>query len=144
VLKPSGRPSTSPPSTEPTASQLLSGIRVRPMIAFNCHVVATLRNAVHLYLVRLAMNSQDNQDRDRAMREKIVSQMRSLAKGPKKRTTAEELQNLNRAAKRLDQMLKAVADADQQALKSAAARLDRLLSNIRAGKDVTNILKRPG
>jgi hypothetical protein len=37
-------------------------------------------------------------------------------------------------------MLKAAADADQQALKSAAA---RLLSDIRSGKDVTSILQRP-
>jgi molecular chaperone DnaK (HSP70) len=91
----------------------------------------------------MTMNSGDNQDRDRAIREKIVSQMQSIAKGPQKQTSAEELQNLKRAASRLDQMLKAAADADQQTLKSAAARLDQLLSDIRAGKGVTNILKRP-
>jgi hypothetical protein len=39
-------------------------------------------------------------------------------------------------------MLKAAANADQQALKSAAAKLDLLLSDIRAGKDVTRNLKR--
>lgn len=88
------------------------------------------------------MNYGDNQDRDRAIREKIVSQMRSIGKDPKKQVTAEELQKLMDAASRLDQMLKAVAEADRQALSSAAARLDRLLSDIREGKDVTSILKR--
>jgi hypothetical protein len=39
-------------------------------------------------------------------------------------------------------MLTAAASADQQALKSAAAKLDQLLSDIRAGKDVASNLKR--
>jgi hypothetical protein len=43
---------------------------------------------------------------------------------------------------RLDHMLRAAANTDQQALKSAAARLDQLLSDIRAGKDVASNLKR--
>lgn len=85
------------------------------------------------------MNSGDNHD----ILEKIASQIRSIGKGPRKQITAEEFQNLKRAASRLDQMLKAAADADQQALKSAAKRLDQLLSDIRKGKDVTKILRRP-
>lgn len=89
------------------------------------------------------MNSGDNQDRGRDIREKILSQMRSIGKGPKKQISAEEFQNLQRAASRLDQMLKAAQDADQQALKSAAERLDHLLSDIRRGKDVSKILRRP-
>ena len=87
------------------------------------------------------MNSRDNQGPDRDVRERIVNLMQSIGKGPKKQFPAEELQKLKGAASRLDQMLKA-ANADQQALKSAAARLDQLLSDIRAGKDVTNNLKR--
>jgi hypothetical protein len=90
----------------------------------------------------MAMDTGDNHDRDRAIREKIARQMRSIGNGPEKQITAEELQNLKNAAIRLDQILKAAADADQQALKSAAARLDQLLSDIQAGKDVTDILKR--
>jgi hypothetical protein len=88
------------------------------------------------------MNNADNQDHETAIREKIASQLRSIETGPKKQIAAEELQKLKSAANRLDQMLKAAADADQQALKSAVARLDRLLSDINAGKDVTSILKR--
>jgi hypothetical protein len=88
------------------------------------------------------MNSRDNQDRARAIREKIVSQMQSIGKGPKNQVTAEEFQNLKSAANRLNQMLQAVADADQQALKSAVGRLNQLLSEIRSGKDITEILRR--
>lgn len=89
------------------------------------------------------MNSGDNQDCGRDIREKIARQMRSIGNGPRKQITAEELQNLKRAASRLDQILKAAAAADRQALKSAAERLDQLLADIRAGKDVTKSLKRP-
>jgi hypothetical protein len=88
------------------------------------------------------MNNRDNQGPDHDMRERIVNLMQSIGKGPKKQIPAEELQQLNRAASRLDQMLKAAANADQQALRSAAARLDQLLSDLRAGKDVPGNLKR--
>jgi cell division septum initiation protein DivIVA len=88
------------------------------------------------------MNSSDNQDPDRDVGEKIVDLMQSIGKGPKRQLSAEELQKLQRAASRLDQILKAAANADQQALESAAAKLDQLLSEIRAGKDVTSKLKR--
>ena len=88
------------------------------------------------------MNSGDNQGPDRDMRERIVNLMLSIGNGPKKQIPAEERQKLKSAASRLDQMLKAAANADQQALKSAAARLDQLLSDIRAGKDVASNLKR--
>ncbi len=93
------------------------------------------------------MNSGGNQGPDRDMRERIVNLMRSIGKGPKKQIPSEELQKLQSAAGRLDQMLKAAVNVDQQAfdqqaLKSAAAKLDQLLSDIRAGKDVTGNLKR--
>lgn len=88
------------------------------------------------------MNSGDNQGPDPDVREKIVKLMQSIGKGPTKQIPAEELQKLKSAAGRLDQMLKAGANADQQALKTAAARLDQLLSDIRAGKDVASYLKR--
>jgi hypothetical protein len=88
------------------------------------------------------MNSRDNQSPDRDMRGRIVNLMQSIAKGPRKQIPAEELQKLKSAASRLDQMLKAAANADQQALTSAAARLDQLLSDLRVGKDVTSNFKR--
>ncbi len=92
------------------------------------------------------MNSGDNQGPGRDVRERIVNLMQSIGKGPKKQIPDEELRKLKGAASRLDHMLKAAANADQQAfdrkLKSAAARLDQLLSDIRAGKDVTSNLKR--
>ena len=84
------------------------------------------------------MNSGDNQGPDRDVRERILNRMRSIAKGPKKQIPDEELQKLKIAASRLDQMLKAVANADQQAFDQqapkSAARLDQLRS---ARKDVT-------
>ncbi len=88
------------------------------------------------------MNSGDNQGPDRDVRARIGNLMQSIEKGPKRPIPAEELQKLKSAASRLDQILKAAANADQQTLKSAAARLDQLLSDIRAGKDVTGNLKR--
>jgi hypothetical protein len=88
------------------------------------------------------MNSGENRGPDRDAREKIVNLMQSIGKGAKQEIPAEELQKLKSAAGRLDQILKAAADADQQALKSAAGRLDQLLKDIRAGKDVTGRLKR--
>jgi len=88
------------------------------------------------------MNSKDNQGPDRDVQERIANLMQSIGKWKRKQIPAEELQKLKSAASRLDQMLKAAANADQQTLRSAAARLDLLLSDIRAGKDVTNNLKR--
>jgi hypothetical protein len=90
----------------------------------------------------MAMNSADNQGPDRDVRERIVNLIQSIGKAPKKQIPAEELQKLKSAASRLDQMLKAAANADQQALKRAAEKLDQLLSDLRAGKDVTSNLKR--
>ena len=88
------------------------------------------------------MNSRDNPDPDREVRERIVNLMQSIGSGPKKQISAEELEKLKSAASRLDQMLKAAANADQQTLKSAATKLDQLLDDIRAGKDVSSNLKR--
>ena len=88
------------------------------------------------------MNSGDNQGPDRDVRKRIVNLMQSIGRGPKKQISPDELQKLKNAANRLDRMLKTGANADQQALKTAAARLDELLSDIRAGKDITSNLKR--
>jgi hypothetical protein len=88
------------------------------------------------------MNNEDNQSREPALRERIVSLIQANQRARKKPITDEELQKLKTAASRLDQMLNAAGDADRQALSSAAARLDQLLEDIRTGKDVTNDLKR--
>lgn len=87
------------------------------------------------------MNDDGNQDGARDLRKRITSLVRSIGQGPEKQNTGEELQKLKAAANRLDQMLKAAAEADQQALKNAADRLDRLLVDIRKGKDVSRHLK---
>ncbi len=111
------------------------------MIVFNC-LASNSSDTVRVSYGRVAMNSGDNQGPNRNVRDRIMSLMQSIGTGPKKEVPAEELQKLKSAAHRLDQMLKAAANADQQGLKSAAARLDQLLSDIRAGKDVTSNLKR--
>jgi len=82
------------------------------------------------------MGSGDHRDRERDVGERIASLMQLIGRTPKKQITREELQKLKRAAGRLDQMLKAGLDADQQTLRSAVERLDRLLSDLRTGKDV--------
>lgn len=88
------------------------------------------------------MNSEDDTDQERGVRERIVSLMHSIGRASHKPISAEELQTLKVAADRLNQMLQATADADAQALRSAAMRLDQLLSDICAGKDVSDKLKR--
>jgi hypothetical protein len=120
----------------------LSRIECRAMIIFDCRLDSDSSDTIHISCVQVPMNSRDNQGPDRDMRETIANLMQSIGKGPKKQVPAEELQKLKSAASRLDQMLKAAANADQQALTSAAARLDQLLSDIRVGKDVTSNLKR--
>ena len=96
----------------------------------------------HFVLLTQGMSSDNHRDRD--VREKIVSLMQSIGRAPKRQVTSEELQKLQNAAGRLDQMLKASANADLQNLRNASLRLDQLLSDIRKGKDVTNDLKRRG
>jgi hypothetical protein len=88
------------------------------------------------------MSSGDNQGNERDMRQRIVSLMQSIGQESSKPLPADELQKLKTAANRLDQMLKASGDADQQLLTNAVGRLDRLLADIRTGKDVTSNLKR--
>ena|SRR5215472_3607797 len=88
------------------------------------------------------MNNGDSQDPEEDVRERIASRMRSIGQGPKTPITCDAFAELKSAASRLDQMLKAAKDADQQALRIAAVRLDRLLSDIRRGRDVSNHLKK--
>lgn len=88
------------------------------------------------------MDDEDNQGRTLDLGKRIASLIQSIGQGPEKQITNEERQNLKAAADRLDQMLKASADAERQVLREAAGRLDRLLSDIRKGKDVSNRIKR--
>ncbi len=85
--------------------------------------------------------SDEDESREREVRDRIVSLMQASEPAPTKQITGEELEKLKTAAKRLDQILKDAADADLQALRIAAARLDQLLKDIGAGKDVTTDLK---
>ena len=87
------------------------------------------------------MNDEDNQDQARDVGQRIASLIRSIGQRPEKQIAGEELQKLKAAADRLDKMLKSAADADREALRNAAERLDRLLGDIRKGKDVTSRLK---
>lgn len=87
------------------------------------------------------MKNEESQDRERYLRERIVSVIRAIERTPKKQITVEELQMLRAASGRLDQMLKAAAEADRQTLRNAAAKLDQLLSDLRSGRDVTSHLK---
>jgi hypothetical protein len=88
------------------------------------------------------MNDEDSQGRKCDVRERIAGLIRSIGRGSEKQITTEERRELKAAADRLDQMLKAAADIDQQALRDAAVRLDRLLVDIREGKDISNNVKR--
>ncbi len=88
------------------------------------------------------MSNEDSQDRDRELRERIVSLMQANSQPVRKPVPSAELQQLKTAASRLGQMLKAAADADQQTLRTAAARLNQILIDIRDGKDVSPNLKR--
>ena len=96
---------------------------------------------LYLLLAR-AMNNENEKGREDDLRQRVVSLIRANEQAWKKPITDEEAQKLKAAAGRLDQMLKAAAEADGQVLRSAAARLDQLLENIATGKDVAYGLKR--
>jgi hypothetical protein len=89
-----------------------------------------------------AMTDEPNQGRDRDAGKRIASLIQSIGQSPQKQVSREELQKLKTAAARLDKMLKEAADSDRQELQDAAGRLDRLLVDIRKGKDVPGKLKR--
>jgi hypothetical protein len=88
--------------------------------------------------------NDDNQGREREVKQRIASLMQSIGPGTGKPISGDEAQKLKAAAGRLDQMLKDAGEAEREALKEAAGRLDRLLIDIRKGKDVANRIKRRG
>ena len=87
------------------------------------------------------MSDNDQQDRERNLRERSLRVMRAN-NHPPRQVTAEEKQELKAAANRLDQILRAASEADEQNMRNAAARLDQLLKDLRQGKDVVTQLKR--
>lgn len=88
------------------------------------------------------MSNENDRNPEQELREKIASRMHSIGHSNSKAVRPEQLQELKTAASRLDQLLKSNADHHQEALKSAAHKLDRLLLKIQKGKDITPDLRR--
>jgi hypothetical protein len=86
------------------------------------------------------MDYEDKQNREREVQDRIANFMR--AEGDRKQeVSAKEQQLLKDATDRLNQLLSASAEADARLLRVAAARLDQLLTDIAAGKDVVGGFK---
>lgn len=83
------------------------------------------------------MSHEDNRNRELDLRERIASKIRATEQAPRKPITHQEQRQLQAAANRLDKMLQETEDANREALKGAAARLDQILKDIRKGKDIT-------
>lgn len=97
------------------------------------------------------MSNNDNQDRERAVRDRIANFFQGDEEAQRKRATKEELQRLHSAVGRLDQLLTEAApdertprnratEEEVQELRDAATRLDQLLVDI-AGKEGATGLK---
>jgi hypothetical protein len=97
------------------------------------------------------MSNDDNQDRERNVRDRIATFVKAHMQVKGTQATDEELQTLRRAAERLDQLLadaaadeqarrKRAKEEEAQALRVAAARLDQLLTDI-ARKETAPELK---
>jgi hypothetical protein len=84
--------------------------------------------------------SNEEQNGQGAVQDRIARFMQA-EHGGKKRVTDEERKLLQSAVGRLDQLLSASAETDVQALRAAADRLDLLLREIAAGKDVATEVK---
>ncbi len=91
------------------------------------------------------MGNDDNQDRERAVRDRIAIFFQADEQAQSKHASNEELQKLQNAVGRLDQLLTDAAADEQtqrnriteeeaQGLRDAATRLDQLLADI-SGKD---------
>lgn len=127
------------------------------------HTIKLLRRIPHCGIIEKAgdgrlqpgrMGNDDNQDRERAVRDRIASFMQADEQVQRKQVTHEELQTLRVAARRLDQLLVDAAADEQarrerateeevQALRAAVARLDQLLTII-ARKEAAPELKPVG
>ena len=87
------------------------------------------------------MSSENDQNRERDVRERIADILRLHQQAVKKNIPDDELKTLKAAAGRLEQLLADAADAETVALKTAASRLEQMLKDIGTGKDVAQRLK---
>jgi hypothetical protein len=82
------------------------------------------------------MTTDEKQDEDRAIGERIAEVMRAHESAVRNNISQDELQTLKAAAGRLEQLLADAAGAETEDLKKAASRLDQLLKELGAGKDI--------
>lgn len=84
----------------------------------------------------------DEQDHEGKVRERITSFVQSEEQVQKKELANSEVQVLQSAAGRLDQLLADREQAEVNLLLAASSRLDQLLAQIGAGKDVAVMIGR--
>jgi len=84
------------------------------------------------------MSTDEKQDEDRTIGERIAEAMRAHESGTRNNISQDELQKLKAAAGRLEQLLSDAADSETEDLKKAASRLDQLLKELGAGKDIAH------
>ena len=87
------------------------------------------------------MSSEDHLHEARTLGERIAEVIRTNEQAPKKTLPREELQKLKVAAGRLDRLLSDAAHAEAEELKNAVSKLDQMLKNLSAGKDVVPALR---
>ena len=84
----------------------------------------------------------DEPDHESRVRERIANFVQSDVQVQKKELATSELQALQSAAGRLDQLLADREQAEVNLLRAATSRLDQLLAQIGAGKDVAPMIAR--
>jgi molecular chaperone DnaK (HSP70) len=87
------------------------------------------------------MTSEDHLNEARTLGERIAEVIRTNEQAPKKTLPSEELQKLKAAAGRLDRLLSDAAHAETDELKNAVTKLDQMLKNISAGKEIAPALR---
>jgi len=98
------------------------------------------------------MSNDDNQDRERDVRDRIGNFMKADERAEGKQAADEELQTLRLAVGRLDEVLadnaaeeqvqrKRAAEQEIQVLRAAAARLDRLLTAIARNEAIPELTR---
>ncbi len=87
------------------------------------------------------MSSDDHQDDARTVGDRIAKIIRANEHAPKKTLTDVELRKLKAAAGRLEKLLSDAANAETEELRNAVSKLDQMLKNISAGKDVAPALR---
>jgi len=87
------------------------------------------------------MSSEEDQYDARTVGERIADVIRANEQVPKKNLAPEDLRKLKTAAGRLEQLLSDAANAETEELRTAVSKLEALLKNIGAGKDVSPTLR---